>query len=27
MIGLPSDAVERLIEGKEVRCRYGTRKD
>ncbi|MBA0631242.1 hypothetical protein Godav_003255 [Gossypium davidsonii] len=27
MIGLPSDAVERLIEGKEVRCRYGTGKD
>ncbi|KAH1040670.1 hypothetical protein J1N35_042413 [Gossypium stocksii] len=24
-IGLPSDAVERLIEGKDVRCRYGTR--
>ncbi|XWS50899.1 hypothetical protein CRYUN_Cryun12cG0129600 [Craigia yunnanensis] len=27
MIGLPSDAVERLIEGKEVRCRYGTQYD
>nr|XP_025623306.1 dehydrogenase/reductase SDR family member FEY isoform X2 [Arachis hypogaea] len=23
MIGLPSDAVERLIEGQEVKCRYG----
>ncbi|XP_061348010.1 dehydrogenase/reductase SDR family member FEY-like [Gastrolobium bilobum] len=23
MIGLPSDAVERLIEGEEVKCRYG----
>ncbi|MBA0790672.1 hypothetical protein Gohar_015307 [Gossypium harknessii] len=27
MIGLPSDAVERLIEGKEVKCRYGTQND
>ncbi|XP_052183849.1 dehydrogenase/reductase SDR family member FEY-like [Diospyros lotus] len=23
MIGLPSDAVERLVEGEEVKCRYG----
>ncbi|EOY21621.1 NAD(P)-binding Rossmann-fold superfamily protein isoform 2 [Theobroma cacao] len=27
MIGLPSDAVERFIEGNEVTCRYGTRSD
>lgn len=27
MIGLPSDAVERLMEGKEVRCRYGVQND
>lgn len=23
MVGLPSDCVERLIEGQEVRCQYG----
>ena len=23
LVGLPSDAVERLIEGEEVKCRYG----
>ncbi|KAE8721686.1 NAD(P)-binding Rossmann-fold superfamily protein isoform 3 [Hibiscus syriacus] len=27
MIGLPSDAVEKLLEGKEVKCRYGTQND
>uniref|UniRef100_A0A7N0TSN4 Uncharacterized protein n=1 Tax=Kalanchoe fedtschenkoi TaxID=63787 RepID=A0A7N0TSN4_KALFE len=27
LIGLPSDAVERLIEGEEVKCRYGTHTD
>ncbi|GMI92780.1 FOREVER YOUNG [Hibiscus trionum] len=27
MVGLPSDAVEKLIEGKEVKCRYGTQND
>ncbi|KAM3247331.1 hypothetical protein P3L10_009098 [Capsicum annuum] len=23
LVGLPSDAVERLIEGEEIKCRYG----
>ncbi|KAJ6874798.1 dehydrogenase/reductase SDR family member FEY [Populus alba x Populus x berolinensis] len=27
MIGLPSDAIEKLIEGEEVRCRYGDRQE
>ncbi|KAF9667456.1 hypothetical protein SADUNF_Sadunf15G0024900 [Salix dunnii] len=27
MIGLPSDAIEKLIEGEEVRCRYGERQE
>ncbi|GKV05320.1 hypothetical protein SLEP1_g17348 [Rubroshorea leprosula] len=27
LIGLPSDAVERLIEGEEVQCRYGSQRD
>ncbi|KAI4352028.1 hypothetical protein L6164_006318 [Bauhinia variegata] len=27
MIGLPSDAVERLLEGEEVKCRYGVRQE
>uniref|UniRef100_A0A7N2MQZ6 Uncharacterized protein n=1 Tax=Quercus lobata TaxID=97700 RepID=A0A7N2MQZ6_QUELO len=26
MVGLPSDAVERLIEGEEVLCRYGAQR-
>lgn len=26
MIGLPSDAVERLIEGEDIICRYGANK-
>ncbi|KAJ0024246.1 hypothetical protein Pint_07517 [Pistacia integerrima] len=27
MIGLPSDAVEKLIEGEEVKCKYGTQQE
>ncbi|XP_008803744.2 LOW QUALITY PROTEIN: dehydrogenase/reductase SDR family member FEY-like [Phoenix dactylifera] len=27
MIGLPSDALERLIEGEEIQCRYGSSSD
>ena len=27
LIGLPSDAVERLLEGEEVKCRYGAEKE
>uniref|UniRef100_A0A6N2LPW1 Uncharacterized protein n=1 Tax=Salix viminalis TaxID=40686 RepID=A0A6N2LPW1_SALVM len=27
MIGLPSDAIEKLIEGEDVRCRYGERQE
>lgn len=27
MVGLPSDAVERLIEGEDINCKYGAHDD